>query len=89
MLLGIIIFFTIARAIISWVNADPYNPIVRMLVSTTEPLLYPIRKYVPLVGGGLDLSPIILIFAAYFLKAALVVPLADYASVLRAGALQG
>lgn len=61
------IWIVIARAVISWVNADPYNPIVRLLVQVTDPVLYKIRRYLPPMGG-LDLSPMILIFALIFLQ---------------------
>jgi YggT family protein len=89
MLLGMLIFLVVARAIISWVNADPYNPIVRFFVSATEPLLQPLRRVIPIIGGGLDLSPIVLLLGLYFLKAALVETIADYAAVLRQSALTG
>lgn len=65
------IIIVVARAVISWVNADPYNPIVRFLIQATEPLLYRIRRYVPLLGG-IDLSPMILILAIIFLQSLLV-----------------
>ena len=61
-------FIIIGRVIISWVNADPYNPIVRFLYEITEPLLSRIRRFVPIIGGGLDLSPLILILAILFLQ---------------------
>ena len=89
MLLGMVIFLVIARAVISWVNADPYNPIVRFLISTTEPLIQPIRKVIPVLKGGLDLSPIVLLLALYFIKAALVETLLDYTLILRQSALTG
>jgi len=57
----------IARAIISWVNPDPYNPIVKFLYSATEPVLYPIRRRLPM-GMGMDFSPLIVIAAIYFAK---------------------
>ncbi len=65
------IWIVIGRAVISWVNADPYNPIVRFLVQATEPLLARIRRMVP-VMGGFDLSPMILILAIVFLQSFLV-----------------
>ena len=65
------IWIVIGRAVISWVNADPYNPIVRFLVQVTDPLLLRIRRYVPSMGG-IDLSPMILIFAVVFLQSFLV-----------------
>ena len=62
----------IGRAIISWVNADPYNPIVRFLYDVTEPLLSRIRRVVPVFGGGIDFSPMVLIMAIIFLQRFLV-----------------
>ena len=62
----------IGRAVISWVNPDPYNPIVRFLNSVTEPVLYPIRRRLPISLGGLDLSPILVILAIIFIQSFLV-----------------
>lgn len=61
--LNIYTFLIIARAIISWVNPDPYNQVVRILDKFTEPLLYPIRKLLRRVTGNLpmDFSPIVAI----------------------------
>jgi YggT family protein len=61
----------IARAIISWVNPDPYNPIVRFLYRVTEPVLRPIRYRMP-ATMGLDLSPMVVLLAIYFLQQFLV-----------------
>ncbi|HCC54650.1 MAG TPA: hypothetical protein DEQ20_06975 [Desulfobulbaceae bacterium] len=69
----------IGRAVISWVNADPYNPIVRFLYEITEPALSRIRRMVPIFGGGLDLSPMLLILALIFLRSFLVPTLHDLA----------
>lgn len=65
------IWIVIGRAVISWVNADPYNPIVRFLIQVTDPILLRIRRYIPSMGG-IDLSPMILIFAIVFLQSFLV-----------------
>jgi len=65
------IWIVIGRAVISWVNADPYNPIVRFLVQVTDPILLRIRRYIPSMGG-IDLSPMILILAIVFLQSFLV-----------------
>jgi len=63
----------IIRALISWVNPDPYNPIVQFLTRVTEPVLRPIRKLMPpWKMGGLDLSPLIAILAVIFLEYALI-----------------
>ncbi len=66
--LTLYMFIVIGRAIISWVNPDPYNAIVRFLYATTEPVLYAIRRRLPLNFGGFDFSPIIVILAIYFCK---------------------
>jgi len=68
----------IIRALISWVNPDPLNPIVQFLQRMTEPILYPIRKALPFTWRlGLDLSALVAILALYFLRAFLVRTLYD------------
>ena len=62
----------IARAILSWVNPDPYNPIVRFIHNITEPVLRPVRSKIPSSFGGVDLSPLIVILAIIFLQKFLV-----------------
>ncbi len=61
-------FITIARAVLSWVSPDPYNPIVRFIHNITEPVLYQIRKRVPMMYGGIDFSPVIVILIIIFLR---------------------
>jgi YggT family protein len=68
----------IARALISWVNPDPWNPIVQFLQRVTEPVLFPIRKRLGF-AMGLDLSPIIILLMILFLQVALVQSLKDVA----------
>lgn len=58
----------IARAVLSWVNPDPYNPIVRFLYRVTEPVLRPIRHRLPTFQMGLDLSPLIVLLVIYLLR---------------------
>jgi YggT family protein len=58
----------IISALISWVQPDPSNPIVQMLYRLTEPAYSTIRRFVPTVFGGMDLAPLILIFALMFLE---------------------
>ena len=65
-------WIVIARVVISWVNADPYNPIVRAIYSMTEPVLYRIRRAMPVFGGGIDFSPIVVFIAIIFLQSFLV-----------------
>jgi YggT family protein len=62
----------IGRAVVSWVNADPYNPIVRILYEATEPLLGRIRRVLPMSMGGIDFSPMVLIMIIMFLQSFLV-----------------
>ncbi len=70
----------VGRAIVSWVNPDPYNPIVRFLHDVTEPLLARIRRVTPFSGmGGIDFSPMILIMAVLFLQSFLVPTLKEIA----------
>lgn len=71
----------LVRALISWVNPDPFNPLVQFLHRTTEPILRPIRKLLPL--SGIDFSPIIAFLGIVFLRAFLVRTLFDLAQ--RAG----
>ncbi|HJT19942.1 MAG TPA: YggT family protein [Nitrospira sp.] len=76
--LWLYMWIIIARALISWVNPDPWNPIVQFLERVTEPVLAPIRSW---IGWrmGIDLSPIIAILAITFLQIALVQTLRDIA----------
>lgn len=61
---NIYIFIVVARALVSWVNPDPYNPIVRFLHSATDPVLYRLRRLLPFLQvGAFDLSPIALLIA--------------------------
>ncbi len=71
-LLTAYMWIIIGRAVISWVNADPYNPIVRFLFDVTEPLLSRIRRLLPMSMGGIDFSPMILIMVIMFLQSFLV-----------------
>lgn|SRR5574341_9154 len=71
-ILKIYMWVIIIRALISWVNPDPYNPIVQFLQRATEPVLRPLRKLVPPWKLGIDISPIIAILIILFLQAAVV-----------------
>ena len=75
------IWVVIGRAVISWVNADPYNPVVRFLVQVTDPILSRIRRVIPAMGG-IDLSPMVLILAIIFLQSFLVPTLKQIALTL-------
>ena len=73
----------IIRALISWVNPDPYNPIVQFLIGVTEPVLSRVRRLVPVHSIGIDISPIIVILVIIFMKSFLIVSLHQLADRLR------
>lgn len=64
--LWIYMWIIIIRALLSWVNPDPWNPIVRFLYQVTEPVLRPIRHRLPVTG--IDFSPVVVILGIYFLQ---------------------
>jgi len=77
-LFTILYWLILIRALISWVNPDPYNPIVQFLYKTTEPILTPIRRILPLgFRFGIDISPIIAFLIIIFLKSFLIRTLLD------------
>ncbi|HYA12575.1 MAG TPA: YggT family protein [Thermodesulfovibrionales bacterium] len=79
-------WIVIIAAIISWVNPDPYNPVVRFLYSVTEPVFRPIRR---LIGrlGPIDISPLIVILAIIFTQKFLISSLIDFAYKLKRGGI--
>lgn len=82
--LNIFYWLIIIRALISWVNPDPLNPIVQFLYKTTEPILSPIRKILPLgFRFGIDISPIIAFLIILFLKSFLIKTLFNMAMRLQ------
>ncbi len=83
-ILNIYLFIVVARAIISWVNPDPYNPIVRFLYMATEPVLRYVRRMMPVISG-IDFSPIIVMVALFFIDQALIQSIIDYGVRLKAG----
>ena len=83
-LLNIIYWLVLIRALISWVNPDPDSAIVQFLYKTTEPILEPIRRRMPLnFRFGIDISPIIVILAIMFLKSFLIKSLFDLSMWIR------
>ena len=66
--LFIYMWIIIIRAVLSWVSPDPYNPIVRFIHNVTEPVLYQVRRRLPVSFGGIDLSPIIVLLIIMFLQ---------------------
>jgi YggT family protein len=78
-ILNLYMWVIIVRALISWVNPDPYNPIVQMLYRITDPVLSRIRRLIPAYSVGIDISPIIAILAIMFLRSFLVQSLFELA----------
>jgi YggT family protein len=81
--LTIFMWIVIARAILSWVSPDPYNPIVRFIHNITEPVLFQIRRRIPISFGGIDFSPIIVLLAVIFLQRFVVQSLYELARTLQ------
>jgi YggT family protein len=82
-LLTIYLWIIIIRAVLSWVNPDPYNPIVRIINQVTEPVLSPLRRLIPLRGMGIDFSPVIVLVLIIFLQSFLVQSLLELAYRIR------
>jgi len=81
-LLNLYFWIVIVSAVLSWVNPDPYNPIVRFLYEATEPVLSRIRRWLPIQLGGIDFSPMLLILALMFVQSFLVQTLRDWAQMI-------
>ena len=69
--LTLYMYVIIARAVMSWFNPNPYNNIVRFIYQITDPVLDRVRRFIPPISG-LDLSPIVVIFAILFIDRFLV-----------------
>ena len=82
LLLTFFMFIVLARAVLSWVSPDPFNPIVRFIHNVTEPVLSRIRSLLPVVLGGIDLSPILVLIGIIFLQSFLVDSLLRLAQML-------
>ncbi len=79
--LTVLYWLILIRALVSWVSPDPFNPIVQFLYRTTDPVLDPIRRILPPMG--IDISPIIAFFGIMFIKSFLVRTLFDIAYRMR------
>jgi YggT family protein len=73
----------IAGAVLTWVNIDPYNPVVQIIKRLTEPVYAYIRSVIPTVFSGIDFAPIILLIAIQFLQNVVVQVLYHFASGFR------
>ncbi|AGW15181.1 YggT family protein [Megalodesulfovibrio gigas] len=80
LVLNIYFWIVIVSAVLSWVNPDPYNPIVRAIRGMTEPVFRRLRRTFPfLVVGGMDLAPIAVILIIYLIQGVVVQTLYDMA----------
>src|SRR5947208_2526260 len=89
-LLSLYFWIIVISALLSWVNPDPRNPIVRFLYSVTEPVLYQVRKRLPFVySSGIDFSPIVVILLIAFMQRVVVSSLYELAARIRMAAATG
>ena len=77
-ILNLYFWVVLIAVLLTWVNPDPYNPIVRFLHSVTEPVFDFVREHLPVVFGGIDLSPIIVLFAIGFVQRVVLTSLQQY-----------
>lgn len=83
--LSIYMWVVIIAALISWVNPDPYNPIVRILHALTEPVLRPVRRVIGYRLGPIDISPLIIILAIIFIQKFLISSLIELGNNIKGG----
>ena len=80
-------WIVIISAVVSWVNPDPYNPIIRFLRAVTEPVYRPIRRIIGYRLGPIDISPMVVILAIIFVQKFLVSSLIEFAYKLKTGGI--
>lgn len=83
--LTIYMWIIIIRALISWVNPDPYNPIVRFLHAITDPVLRPFQRLLGYRLGPVDISPLIVILLIIFTQKFLVRSLTELGHKIKGG----
>lgn len=74
LIINVWFFAVLIRAILSWISPGGHNPIAEILDRITDPLLRPVRRMIPLIGG-IDLSPLVVLIGLQVLKMLLVPPL--------------
>ena len=67
-LLNLYMWIVIISAVMTWIEPNPYNPIVRFIYSVTEPVFDFVREHVPVIFGGIDFSPLVVIIAIQVLQ---------------------
>jgi len=83
LLLRLYFWIIIIRALLSWVQPNPYHPLVRFLHAITEPVLSRLRRFLPRGLGPVDLSPLVAVLIIYFLRSFLIPTLYDLAGRMR------
>jgi YggT family protein len=76
-LLTLYFWVVIIAAVMTWIEPNPYNPIVRFIYSVTEPVFEWIREHLPVVFGGIDFSPLVVIFGIQIIQQVLLPTLAQ------------
>ncbi len=69
LLFTLLTFAIIARALVSWLPIDRYHPAIQLLDQITEPILAPLRRFVPPIGGMMDITPIVALILLQILQA--------------------
>lgn len=75
-MINIFLFAILIQVIVSWINPGSHNPAISLIISLTEPLLAPVRRRMPDMGG-LDLSPMVVMLGLVVLEMLLVPPIKD------------
>jgi YggT family protein len=52
-------FLILIRVLLTWINLNPYHPVIQALYRITDPVLEPLRRIIPPIGGMIDLSPVV------------------------------
>jgi YggT family protein len=77
-MLNIYFWIVIIAAVLTWIEPNPYNPIVRFLYGVTEPVFDFVREHIPVFFGGIDFSPIVVIIAIEFVQQWMIPTLLHY-----------
>ncbi|HLW71917.1 MAG TPA: YggT family protein [Candidatus Binataceae bacterium] len=80
-LLNIYFWIVFVAVLLTWIEPNPYNPIVRFLYSVTEPVFDFVREHLPTVFGGIDLSPMVVLLAIGFLQRVVITSLLQYLTI--------
>ena len=73
-------WIVLIACVLTWVSANPYNPIVRVLKAITEPVFFRVRRLLPFVyAAGIDFSPVVVVLLIKFVQIGLVKTIRDYA----------